>query len=463
MDTIKSLSNAVKVTSVHDSSRFRVGTLVYTRASLIRLFVWLLWGDFTYTLMQCVVPSLLPLLLRENGASNIAIGFVVSSIFMILSTVACPIISYKSDRFRSRWGRRRPFILVTTPLVVLFLSLIPFSPEIARAMAGVGWISSLLKFSPIGVVLLVSGVLVAAFQIFNLFVSSVYYYLIPDVVPEAFIGRFYSLFRACGIAAGVVFNYWILGLAAAHMHEIFVGMALFYGVAITVMCLKVKEGEYPAPDASEERAHWWSGIRNYAVECFGNSFYLRVFLVYSLFQWAAASDVFNLFYYRENLGMTLDQIGKFLAYVSILSVVVIYPIGVMIDRWGSQKSLIAGMFGTAILRFSAFFVVQDYGSLVLIALINTLPTVICQIAIMKWLIDLYPRERYGQFGSAGAMVAALGSVVMGPICGVLVDRFGDYKYVWLWPVAFNLFGAWVALIIYRKWKAMGGAAGYRAP
>ena len=62
--------------------------------------------------LESVMPSLLPMMLRDNGASNQAIAFIVSSIYMVVNAVANPIISYKSDRFRSRWGRRRPFILM---------------------------------------------------------------------------------------------------------------------------------------------------------------------------------------------------------------------------------------------------------------------------------------------------------------------------------------------------------------
>ena len=34
------------------------------------LFFWLLWGDFCFTLMEQVIPSILPLELRPLGASN---------------------------------------------------------------------------------------------------------------------------------------------------------------------------------------------------------------------------------------------------------------------------------------------------------------------------------------------------------------------------------------------------------
>ena len=449
--------------NIHDESRFRVGTLIYSPAGLVTLFAWLLWGDFVYTLMEAVMPALLPMMLRDNGASNQAIGFIISTIFMMVNAVANPIISYKSDRFRSRWGRRRPFILVTTPFVVALLTLIPFAPEISRTLGGCGWFAELLKYSPVTSLVLISAVLVATFQLFNMFISSVYYYLIADVVPEAFIGRFYGLFRVFGTLAGLVFNYFIFGMAQTHMHEIFIGMALFYGFFITLMCLMVKEGEYPPPDRKEKRDHWWNGIRNYAVECFGHRIYWLIFAAYGFFGWGGAANVFGIFFSRDQLGLTLDQIGKMSAYSGFCNVLIIYPLGILIDRWGSHKSMIAGLFGSAVLRMISFYLIHDYWSLLLWNILCSVPLCLSGLAIMKWLIDLYPRERYGQFGSAGAMVSSIGAALIGPLCGFFFDYVKDYRYVFLWPVPFYLAGAWTAWLVYRRWKRMGGEAGYLAP
>ncbi len=49
--------------NIHDESRFRVGTLVYSRAGLITLFAWLLWGDFVYTLR--LPDPLFPLIMHK--------------------------------------------------------------------------------------------------------------------------------------------------------------------------------------------------------------------------------------------------------------------------------------------------------------------------------------------------------------------------------------------------------------
>jgi MFS family permease len=449
--------------NIHDESRFRVGTLIYSRAGLVTLFAWLLWGDFVYTLMENVMPHLLPLVLRDNGVSNQALAFIVSSIHMVINAIANPIISYKSDRFRSRWGRRRPFILATTPFVVILLAMIPFAPEISRYVGGIDWIAVLLKSSPVTTIVLISGILVVAFQIFNMFVSSVYYYLIADVVPEAFIGRFYGLFRVFGTLAGLTFNYFIFGMAQTHMHEIFIGIALFYGFFITLMCLQVKEGEYPPPDQKEERGHWWSGIRNYAEECFGHRIYLLIFAVYGLNVWSGASSVFNIFFVRDQLGLTLDQFGKMSSYIGVACIIIIYPLGILIDHWGSHKSIIAACFAACAFRLAGFFMIHDYWTLLLWSFLVNVPLAMVGLAMSKWLIDLYPRERYGQFGSASAMTASIGGAMLGPLSGLFFDCIKDYRYVWLWPVFFHLGAGFAAWLVYSKWKSMGGEAGYKAP
>jgi maltose/moltooligosaccharide transporter len=448
--------------AVDDNLRFSVGTLAYSRAGLVTLFSWLLGGAFILNVMENVMPSLLPLVLRDNGASNKAVGFIVSSLYMLANAIASPVIGYKSDRFRSRWGRRRPFILFTTPFVVVLLALIPFAPAITRALGGVGLLDSFFKNSPVTILVAVSAILVAAFQVFNMFVSSVYYYLVVDVVPEAFIARFYGLFQIFAYSGLFVFQYFIFGMAKTHMHEIFVGIALLYGIFITLVCLKVKEGEYPPLKKEDKSDCWWSGIRTYAGECFGHTIYWGVFFVYGVYIWSNVSNVFLVFLFRDQMGLTLDQIGKVNAYVGVFSMIIIYPLGILIDRLGSHKSLIAGMICYCVIRLASFFFIHGYWSLLMWHFLWMIPFSLLNLSLLKWTVDLYPRKLYGQFGSAGAMVSSGGAILLGPICGYFFDLIHDYRYALLWPLGFQMVGILVALMVYRKWKALGGEEGYQS-
>src|SRR5271154_1464383 len=90
---------------------YRVGTLTYTKAALTMLFFWLLWGDFCYTLMESVTGPIMQLKFQALHSSNVQIGLILGTIPGIVYSTLNPVISYKSDRYRSRFGRRIPFIL----------------------------------------------------------------------------------------------------------------------------------------------------------------------------------------------------------------------------------------------------------------------------------------------------------------------------------------------------------------
>jgi hypothetical protein len=84
------------------------------------------------------------------------------------------------------------------------------------------------------------------------------------------------------------------------------------------------------------------------------------------------------------------------------------------------------------------------------------------LAVVKWQIDLYPRDRYGQCGSAGGMTASIAGAAMGPVCGLFFDWVKDYRYIYVWPAVFYFCAACGAWLTYREWKALGGE-NYKAP
>ncbi|MGE4565779.1 MAG: MFS transporter, partial [Victivallaceae bacterium] len=94
-----------------------VGTLTYTRGKLVLLFFLLLAGDFVWALRDRSIGPITQLLFKNYGASDFLNGLMLSSIPCVIGMVLGPIISYRSDRFRSRLGRRIPFLFITTPVV----------------------------------------------------------------------------------------------------------------------------------------------------------------------------------------------------------------------------------------------------------------------------------------------------------------------------------------------------------
>jgi len=72
---------------------FIVGTLKYSVFGLFMLFIWLLWGDFIWTLLDGQLPNILPLKLKDLGASDTVMVFLNKTLAYAVTFIFAPIIS----------------------------------------------------------------------------------------------------------------------------------------------------------------------------------------------------------------------------------------------------------------------------------------------------------------------------------------------------------------------------------
>ena len=252
-------SNAKKI--------YHCGTLTYTKVGLAVLFAWLLWGDFCVMLMEAVVPSILPLKLKSLDCPNWLMGVILSTIPSILNITICPYVSFKSDRYRSKWGRRIPFIVCTMPFLCISLMMLGWSDEITGLLQK--YSPALNQYAPATVTIALIMFFMAMFQFFNMFVNSVFWYLFNDVVPPQFLSRFLGLLRVASTVATAFYNYFIFKYAESHMREIFIGAAILYLVGFGLMCAMVKEGEYPPIEGEQDKDNkGWGGLKTFFRECF---------------------------------------------------------------------------------------------------------------------------------------------------------------------------------------------------
>jgi hypothetical protein len=151
---------------------YYVGTLIYSRAGLAWVFMWLLWGDFCFTMMETVVPSIIPLRLRELDAPNWVLGVILVTVPSVLNVLLNPIISTTSDRHRGRFGRRIPFMMISAPFISLALCLMAFSTEIGHLVHGL--IGGVTGWSSATVIIGVIAVAMMAFKFTDMFVNAVF-------------------------------------------------------------------------------------------------------------------------------------------------------------------------------------------------------------------------------------------------------------------------------------------------
>jgi maltose/moltooligosaccharide transporter len=446
-----------------EKNPYQVGTLVYTKMGLVGVFFWILWGDFCFQLMETIMPALLPLNLKDAGASDTWISLIVVTIPMILNATICPIVSFWSDRHRGPRGRRIPFLLWPTPFIALFIILTAYSGSVGAWLHAVVAAHTSLAVSKASMVILACGFCMVGFQFFNMFVGSVYYYLWADVVPEAFMARFMSLLRYVSQGASWIWSFYIFGSAEQHMKAIYIGIGIFYLVAFTMMSLKVKEGEYPPPPPVAEKPGLFGLIKTYFKECFRNPYYINFFAGTTLCSVAYCTRVFFIFLYRDQLGMTLDQVGKVNAWVTVASFILLFPAGFISDKIHPLRASLIGYAGMVVTSLLCFLFIHSRATMLICLLLNTLPETLCSVAGFPMYAALLPKDRYGQFCSAQAMLNSAGLIVGSALAGVFMTWVKDYQYTYMWRSAFLFLSLIPMLLVYRGWKKYGGRKNYVAP
>jgi MFS family permease len=448
---------------------YKVGTLAYTKAALFEVLFWMLLGDFCLTMMEGVFPTVVPLQLRWAGAGDLVVGLVTLSIPALLTLVFNPIMAMQSDRHRGPLGRRRPFLLWFTPIVVIALVLLGTGKPIAHWLANV--------FVPEGgsaaadnLTVILIGLFSILFSTGNIYILSSYQYLFKDVIPTEVLGRFVGLYRTIGALASFVFNRYVVGQTEAHTALVYISTAILYAVAFFLLVWKVKEGDYPPPE--EKKGGLRATYISYLKGAFGNPFYLKVY-AQGFFFWGAWAPfmTFIIFFateskqpgYAASLGLSLDEFGKIKGWTVLCQAPVFLLAGWLTDRFHPLRVLIAGGVMTATTYFASFFLVNSATSFLILWTLNTVSCGMFLAAYLAMLTRLLPAARYGQFFSANQIVFQGGLMGFAALVGWLINTVKDYRCIYLWSGTMSVLGIIMGVALYRHWKRLGGDEGYVPP
>jgi hypothetical protein len=91
-------------------------------------------------------------------------------------------------------------------------------------------------------------------------------------------------------------------------------------------------------------------------------------------------------------------------------------------------------------------------------------------AALPMYMKLLPQERYGQFGSADAMIRSITTIIFGVLAGVFIDwmkyYYGDpwcYRFIPVWTITFQTIAMIFFYFLYRGWQRYGGLKNYVPP
>lgn len=332
-----------------------------------------------------------------------------------------------SDYTISRWGRRKPYILIGSVLDVVFLAGIALSSDLLAIAAFV----ALLQFS-------------------SNFAQGPFQGYIPDLVPAPQVGFASALVGMMQILGNVAGN--LVGAIAVALDQFALGLiALGVIELLTMVSVVVRVREGTAPKSREGRS--WTAI---AGEAWGTDILRErsfLWLVASRLAVLMAGGVLvNLavFYLARSLGMNQEETGAafipLVGLVALGTVIAVVPAARASDRIGRKKviylSCVVGGFGLAIVAIAPTFP---------LALIGTgifgLSTGIFLAVDWALMTDIIPKASSGRYMGLSNVATASSGVLAVAIGGTLMDVVGgaDGPRAALW-LAVVLFGVGAVLL-----------------
>jgi len=440
--------------------RWQVGTLSYSFAGIILLFSLLLLGDFAWSLKERSVGTMVQLMFNKLGASDTLNAMMTGAVPSLVGLLLIPVISYRSDRHRGRWGRRIPYLIITAPIAALAMVGLAFSITMGT------WLHELFgknTSDSTTLALIILAFFWIIYDVGTVASNSIFTALINDVVPLELIGRFYGLFRAFSLIAGIIFNFCLLGYTEKYYVLMLVILGAIYGVGFLIMCLTIKEGQYQElpPEPQQCRT---AEIKTYFKESFSHRYYIYLFIFSALASLAFVP--FNLFYvfYSRTLNISMDTLGKYLACTFIFSLLLSWFIGVLADRYHPLRICLGTLALYTISCGLSWLLVTGPVSFGISLVIHGIISGTFYTGSASLMLRLLPRERFAQFGSAGGIIGQIMSILTTLLIGKILDwNHHNYILTYLMGTILALAALLLGIVVYRNFLVLGGDRGYQPP
>ena len=367
----------------------------------------------------------MPLFLKGFTDSKFTISLVLS-LAGLSGCLVPPLVGTWSDRSTSRFGRRRPFVLLGSLAALLCVLGLP-------------------RVHDFGAVALLAACMYFALRA----AETPYLSLLPDITPP----------EQRSTASGVMNLVGSLGLIGCfamntvlwehHPRVVFQLVALvFFGSLLLAIAL-LKEPAYPG-ETPRERAGPLRYLRSIIAETSALRFYTAQFFWWLGF-WMVTS--FATLFAVEELGVAEGRSFLVLLPFTVVATICMLPLGMLGDRFG-RKAILSGMiFAWAISQVLVGFS-QNLAQAVVLVAISAIPFAAVMGVGFAFMLDLVPEDRTAEFVGFSVISIAVAQI-LGPLLGgTLIDAMG---YRSIFPAAAMLMIIGLVILRFVEPRAGPGA------
>ena len=296
-----------------------------------KLFV-LGFGFFGVSIIWPLYNAYVPIFLKSFDLSSFWVGTVMTfdNIFAILML---PVIGAMSDQTRTKFGRRKPYIMVGAPFAALFFVLIPIIKDLS--------ILPLLMF-----IIILMNFFMAVFR-------SPVVALMPDVTPSKFRSQANGVINFMGGLGALLAFFAGKPLYDANQNFPFIAGAIIMLGAVMVLLTFIKEDpRYTIKDTTIEKKSGF--FKNGLVELMGNlkdAFTNKekslLFMLLSILFWFIGFNAIETFfttYAKFHVGIPESTGALIMGVFSLVFMVFAIPAGFIGAKFGRKKTIFVGLF-----------------------------------------------------------------------------------------------------------------------
>ena len=393
------------------------------------------WNTLEPSLLGRKVLELVP------DGRNTALGL-ATFLGLAIACLVQPIVGVLSDRTRSRWGRRTPFIVVGTLGTIASLSLIALATSFWQVLLGL-----------------------ALIQIASNTAQGPWQALMPDRVPS----------EQRGVASGVkaaldIAGFMVGRLAAGYLisHHAEVGMrAVLWTISVPALIwlvcllatLPMSRGRTVLV-APPRRSLREALAQAFAVDLKTYPAFGRWFVNRALF-WGAfiAVNTFLLFYLMDVIGLTEAEgqrfVGQLSALLGVALVAATIPSGYLADRFGRRPLLVAAGLMAAV-GTSLLLAVRSLPALAACGVLIGVGIGVFLSANWAWVTDIVPPAEAARYLGVANVATAAGSGASRLLGGAVIDRVnslfssGTAGYLLVYALAATAFLLSIATVLPRR-------------
>lgn len=301
-----------------------------TRRGTRRITFLVALAVFAQESMWNFYDSQVPPMLREHIGSAAVVGFVMG-MDNLLGIFIQPWMANRSDRTRTRWGRRVPYLAVGMPTAAVLFILLPHTsaslPLLIVVLVAFALVSN--SFKPIGEA------------------------LVPDFVAPERRSRANAAVKIASAITVIVAALVSMLLVDEHPKLAFTVVAAITLVAVTVLCLSINERSssgYQAAVAEdsdvEQSAVGAARVRDTVIEILRDTDRSRFLLIIAIFTfgcaWAASRSLVTP-YGMETLDLSRGEAGGLTLPSGVAFLLAAFPTALLAERIGRLRAMVGGM------------------------------------------------------------------------------------------------------------------------